>query len=266
MRVNGQIRGLFCSLKQYIGAREFSKIFRKDFASYFLLDYFSFLTGEHTITIIEITYIVSTIPMSTGLTSRQATILEFIETYQLQNGYSPKIAEIQDAFEIKSVNGVIKHLRALEKKGFIKRDNTARGIALFDKVKQKLETTLLQVPLFGSIPAGNPQDLTDYVEGYIPFDASFLGKHGDIYALTVRGESMIDAGIFEGDIVIAERTQAFPGEVVVGLVDGENTLKRLMKNESGVMYLKAENAKYPDIHALHELEIQGVVRYLIRKF
>lgn len=204
--------------------------------------------------------------MSTGLTSRQATILEFIETYQLKNGYSPKIAEIQEAFEIKSVNGVIKHLRALEKKGFIKRDNTARGIGLFDKVKQKLESTMLQVPLFGNIPAGNPQDLTDYIEGYIPFDVSFLATKNDIYALTVRGESMIDAGIFEGDTVIVERTQGFPGDIVVGLVDGENTLKRLMKEPSGVMYLKAENAQYPDIHAIHELEIQGVVRYLIRKF
>ncbi|MFN7160715.1 MAG: transcriptional repressor LexA [Candidatus Gracilibacteria bacterium] len=204
--------------------------------------------------------------MSTGLTSRQATILDFIETYQLKNGYSPKIAEIQEAFEIKSVNGVIKHLRALEKKGFIKRDNTARGIALFDKVRQKLDSTMLQVPLFGNIPAGNPQDLSDYIEGYIPFDVSFLGTKNDIYALTVRGESMIDAGIFEGDTVIVERTQGFPGDIVVGLVDGENTLKRLMKEPSGVMYLKAENAQYPDIHAIHELEIQGVVRYLIRKF
>lgn len=204
--------------------------------------------------------------MSTGLTSRQASILEFIEEYQLKNGYSPKIAEIQEAFEIKSVNGVIKHLRALEKKGFIKRDNTARGIGLFEKVKQKLESTMLQVPLYGAIPAGNPQNLSDYVEGYVPFDISFLQTKNEIYALTVRGESMIDAGIFEGDTVIIERTQAFPGDIVVGLVDGENTLKRLMKEPSGVMYLKAENAQYPDIHAIHELEIQGVVRYLIRKF
>lgn len=204
--------------------------------------------------------------MSSGLTSRQAAILDFIEEYQLSHGYSPKIAEIQEAFEIKSVNGVIKHLRALEKKGMIKRDNTARGIALFEKAKKKLETTLLQVPLFGAIPAGNPQNLEDYVESYIPFDASFLGNHKDIYALTVRGESMIDAGIFEGDIVVVERAQAFPGDIVVGLIDGENTLKRLMKEPTGVMYLKAENAAFPDIHPVHELEAQGVVRYLIRKF
>lgn len=205
--------------------------------------------------------------MSLGLTERQAAILDFIETYQLEHGFSPKISEIQEAFEIKSVNGVIKHLRALEKKGQIQRDNTARGIGLFEKVKQRLTSSIMQVPLFGSIPAGNPQDLTEHIEGYIPFDTNTLGKNlKEVYALTVRGESMIDAGIFEGDQVIIERTQAFPGDIVVGLVDGENTLKRLMKEKTGVMYLKAENAQYPDIHPMNALEVQGVVRYLIRKF
>lgn len=205
--------------------------------------------------------------MAQGLTQRQAAIVAYIESYQLEHGYSPKIAEIQAAFGIKSVNGVIKHLRALEKKEVITRDNTARGIALFDIVKQKLASTFVQVPIFGTIPAGNPQDMQEFVEGYLPFDMSVLGQGThEVFALTVRGESMIDAGIFEGDQVVVEKAQAFPGDIVVALVDGENTLKRLMKSKTGELYLQAENAQYPDIHPLHELQTQGVVRYLIRKF
>jgi len=203
--------------------------------------------------------------MKQPLTDRQQSIYSFIEEYQIDNGFSPKITEIQQQFEIKSVNGVIKHLQALERKGWIVRDNTARGIELLERAKQQRDSATWNVPIYGAIPAGNPQNLDDYIEGYQPVDKSMLSRPQDAYALFVKGESMIDAGIFEGDVVLVERREPRLGDIVVALVDGENTLKRYMKGKDGRLYLKAENTDFPAIHPVHELEIQGVASYIIRK-
>ncbi len=198
-------------------------------------------------------------------TDRQESIYSFIENYQCDNGYSPKITEIQHAFQIKSVNGVIKHLQALEKKGWIIRDNTARGIALVEKALAKKDTQMSQIPIFGMIPAGNPQNLSDYIEGYHAIDSSMLKHPESSYALIVKGESMIDSGICEGDVVLVERKEPKVGDIVVALIDGGNTLKRFLKDSKGVPYLKAENVRFPEIHPTESLEIQGVAVYIIRK-
>lgn len=204
--------------------------------------------------------------MKSSLTERQKTIYEFIENYQMEQGCSPKIREIQEAFSIKSINGVIKHLRALETKGWIERDNTPRGIKLFEKTRNKIQSTLLSIPIFGTIPAGTPQNIDEYIEGYQTIDASMLGLSKDVFALFVKGESMIDAGIYEGDLVFASKKEARFGDIVVALIDGESTLKRYMKDKNGTPYLQAENPTFPQMYPIHELEIQGVVVYLMRKY
>ncbi len=204
--------------------------------------------------------------MKSTLTDRQRQIYEFVEGYQFEHGCSPKIREIQDAFEIKSINGVIKHLRALETKGWIERDNTPRGIKLFEKAKNKIQSSLLSIPIFGTIPAGTPQNIEEFVEGYQTIDASLLGTSKDVFALFVKGESMIDAGIYEGDLVFAGKKEPRFGDIVVALIDGESTLKRYMKDKQGRPYLQAENPTFPEMYPVHELEIQGVVVYLMRKY
>lgn len=204
--------------------------------------------------------------MKHPLTERQQSIYDFIQDYQCTHGFSPKIREIQDSFDIKSVNGVIKHLHALEKKGWIQRDNTPRGISLLEKVKCKLSSNLLTIPIFGSIPAGNAQQLDEHVEGYHTIEAGAYAKQ-DAFALRVRGESMIDAGIYDGDIVVAvPQKQPRVGDIVVALLDGESTLKRFMKDSNGNPYLKAENVAYPEMYPIGSLEVQGVVVSLSRQY
>lgn len=205
-------------------------------------------------------------PMKQPLTERQQRIYDFIQEYQCEHGFSPKIREIQDSFEIRSVNGVIKHLHALEKKGWIQRDNTPRGISLLEKVKCKLSSNLLTIPIFGSIPAGNAQEIQEHIEGYHTMDSSLIAVPQDAFALRVRGESMIDAGILDGDLVVAVQKPARVGDIVVALLDGESTLKRFMKDSNGNPYLKAENSMYPEMYPIGSLEIQGVVVSLSRQY
>lgn len=203
--------------------------------------------------------------MPQTLTERQQEIFEFIEQYQVEHGCSPKIMELQKKFEIKSVNGVIKHLRALEKKGWIIRDNTPRGIGLLERARQKIQSTMVSVPIFGTIPAGNPQDVQEMIEGYQSVDSSLLRTPGKAFALIVKGESMVDAGIVEGDVVVLEQKEPKHFDIVAALVDGASTLKRFIKEKDGRTFLHAENKEYPDIHPSEELIIQGVAVYLIRK-
>lgn len=203
--------------------------------------------------------------MKEALTDRQHEIYQFIEDYQCEFGFSPKIQEIQNAFSIKSVNGVVKHLHALEKKGWIERDNTARGIAIVDRAKAVKASSMMQLPIFGTIPAGTPQNISEYIEGYQAVDPSMIRNPEHAYALIVKGESMIDAGIFEGDVVLVERREPRVGDIVVGLVDGESTLKRYLKDAQGNPYLKAENPRFSDIYPGDSLELQGVAVYVIRQ-
>ncbi len=200
------------------------------------------------------------------LTERQQSIYDFIETYQVEHGYSPKIKDIQEAFGIKSVNGVIKHLRALEKKEWIERDNTPRGIQLLGRALEKLHSSMVSIPIFGTIPAGNAQSIEEHVEGHHMIDQQVFAHANNMYALRVQGESMIDAGIYEGDLVMVERKEPRVGDIVVALLDGDNTLKRFQKDSNGNAYLKAENAAYPEMHPLHDLEIQGVIVQLTRQY
>jgi repressor LexA len=201
------------------------------------------------------------------LTSRQREILDFIVTYRQENGCSPSIPEIQRHFHIRSPNGVAGHLHALEAKGAIRRaDRGSRQIDLPGHDHSR--AGLHDLPVYGSIAAGLPQmQSPSQAEGMATLDESTLGfkpKPG-CFALKVRGDSMRDAGILNGDTVIVEpNPEPRAGQIVAALIDGECTLKRLVKVQ-GRWYLKAENPAYPELHPRADLVIQGAVRTVIRK-
>lgn len=200
------------------------------------------------------------------LTAKQSQVLKFIEQYQLQNGKSPTIREIKEFLQVASDNSVLKHLAALQKKGYLTKDDTPRGIGLLESVKSKLQSHILSIPVLGAIPAGGPVLAEEYVDSYLSVDANEVKNASQLYWLKVTGNSMIDAGIYEGDIVLCDPSRnPKVNDIVVALVDGENTLKRLLKIE-GRYFLKAENSEYSDIHPLNSLETQGVVIKLSRNY
>jgi len=200
------------------------------------------------------------------LTNKQEIILGFIEKYQLSNGKSPTIKEMREFLEVSSDNSILKHLVALEKKGFIEKDDTPRGIKLLESVKHKLQNDTVSIPLLGFVPAGGPVAPEENIDSWMTFDKSKIPHPKDTFMLRVTGNSMIDAGIYEGDLIIADaKKEPRLNDIVIGLVDNENTVKRLVKKD-GLFYLKAENAEYPDIYPILKLEVQGVVIGLIRTF
>ena len=200
------------------------------------------------------------------LTAKQAQVLQFIEKYQLQNGKSPTIREIKEFLHVASDNSVLKHLTALQKKGYLTKDDTPRGIGLLESVKNKLNSHFLSIPVLGAIPAGGPVITEEYIDSYQSIDAKQYSNADQLYWLKVTGNSMIDAGIYEGDLVLCDPSRTPQvNDVVVALVDGENTLKRLLKIE-GRYFLKAENSEYSDIHPMQSLSTQGVVIKLSRNY
>lgn len=200
------------------------------------------------------------------LTPKQDAVLKYIEKYQLKHGSSPTIREMREHFHVNSDNSILKHLKALEEKGYIHKDDTPRGIKILDSVKRRLESETVKLPLLGFIPAGGPVLTEEYIESWYEVGPDIAKKQEGFFLLKVIGDSMIDAGIFEGDIVIVDSTKnAKNGDIVVGLVDGGNTVKRYIVS-NGTHYLKAENAEYSDIYPEHELVIQGVVTGLLRYY
>jgi repressor LexA len=201
-----------------------------------------------------------------NITPKQEQVLKFIENYQLNNGKSPTIKEIRTYLKVSSDNSVLKHLIALEKKGCIHKDDTPRGIKLLESVKQKLQTETISLPVMGFIPAGGAVATEEYVDDWVLFDKSKVPHPKDTFLLRVTGNSMIDAGIYEGDLIIADaKKEPRVNDIVVGLVDNENTVKRLVKKD-GQYYLQAENPEYQDIYPISKLEVQGVVTGLIRTY
>jgi repressor LexA len=201
-----------------------------------------------------------------NLTPKQEKVFRFIEKYQLANGKSPTIKEMREYLKVSSDNSVLKHLVALEKKGFIQKDDTPRGIKLLESIRQKLTNDTVSVPLLGFIPAGGPVAAEQNVDSWMTFDKSQIPNPKTTFMLRVTGNSMIDAGIFEGDLLIADsKKEPRVNDIVIALVDNENTVKRLVRKD-GNYFLKAENAEYQDIYPVLKLEVQGVVTGLIRTY
>jgi len=204
--------------------------------------------------------------MDQVLTEKQEAVLKFIEEYQLAYGKSPTLREMREHFGVSSDNSILKHLSALKEKGYIQKDDTPRGIGLLNSVKEKLDEGAFSLPILGFIPAGGPVVTDEYTEGWMKVGEELAKNNTDYFFLKVRGVSMIDAGIFEGDLVLVNtRKQPKEGDIVVALIDEGNTLKRLVKKD-GKYYLKAENKDYKDIYPKESLTIQGVVTSLIRQY
>ena len=197
------------------------------------------------------------------LTKRQQEVLDYLkETHRIE-GFMPSTRDIQRHFEFASQTAAMSHLRALERKGVIVRKaNKACGIG-FPEAMEREE--IVDIPIYGSIAAGMAQDVDSEKEGCLSIDVSSLGLRGNArtFALKVRGESMIDAHICDGDTVVLEFREPRKGDVVAALIDGETTLKRYVV-ENGKPFLRAENEHFPDLIPARELIIQGVLVALLR--
>jgi len=195
----------------------------------------------------------------------QQKVLDFIEQYQGQHQRPPTIREIQDHCGFKSPRAVSYILEKLEEARLITRQSHSRGVQL---TKPRVTADGVQLPLFASIPAGVPDEFDgSEAPETLRFIPTTLGisNPSRAFAVRVRGDSMIDAGIFSGDIVVLEQKEARSGDIVAALIDGENTLKRLIK-ENGRLYLKAENVLYPNLEPVDRLETQGVVVSILRTY
>ena len=207
------------------------------------------------------------------LTEKQSNILEYIRNYQMECGHSPTFEEIRVSFGFSSLNSVFKHLKALELKGYIQKNNQARGIHLLEDVKETLfseETDKTLIPLYGSIPAGDPQTVEGNIIDTINVSHYLLPKQKEgVFLLEVTGDSMDKSGIVEGDIVIVD-SQKYPHnhDIVVALVDGANTLKRYTIDSNRNTYLSPDsyNEKHKNIIPVHEAFIQGVVTASFRVY
>ena len=196
-------------------------------------------------------------------TERQQEILDFIREQQGLRGMTPTTAEIMERFGFASPNAVTSHLQALERKGALLREpNKARGLVLADSYRDR---AMVEIPIYGTIPAGLPADERQQADGCISVDVETLRlpKGARVFALKVRGESMIGAGILSGDVVVLEFREPRNGEVVAALIDGETTLKRYVV-QRGKPFLKAENPRFPNLIPAQELVIQGVQVALLR--
>ena len=157
-------------------------------------------------------------------------------------------------------------MNALEKKGYISKEDKPRGIGLLESVSAKLHANFANIPLMGFVPAGGPVNAESYIDDYVSVDTSKIKNPQNCFMLRVTGQSMVDAGIFEGDLLVADSVKTPKvGDIVIALVDNENTVKRLCQKD-GEMFLKAENSEYSDITPLNTLEVQGVVLTLIRNY
>ena len=206
------------------------------------------------------------------LTERQRDILEFIREFQKNRGIAPTHREICDHFGFSSYGTVYKHLSLLEKKGLIRRDwNQKRGVELVEKEapapvsSRDAGGTVRELPLFGYIAAGRPLEV-DVSDETIAVPVH-LTSRGDNYVLKVRGDSMIDDGILDGDFVIIEQRQlADNGDMVVANVNGEVTLKRLYKEGERVRLQPANSMMGPIYASARDVAVQGIVVGLMRRF
>lgn len=197
------------------------------------------------------------------LTPRQNEILSFIRRHVETRGGAPSLREIMDHFGFSSPASVSDHLAALEKKGAIRREpGRARNIFLPGVATRP---GLFEIPLYGMIPAGMPSDQQQEPERCIAVDPDTirLPKNARTFALQVRGDSMVGAGILDRDIVIMELAEPRHRDIVAALIDGDTTLKRYLV-QKGKPFLRAENPAYPDLIPAHELVVQGVLRALVR--
>ena len=203
--------------------------------------------------------------MREALTDRQRKILEYIERRITEDRQSPTIREIGAQFGITSTNGVRAHLEVLIRKGYLKKEGfISRGLEL----TRRLSGPIRRIPLVGAVPAGNPIDSAENVESEFALDKGFLPS-GETFSLKIKGDSMRDAGILDGDFVLVTKQEtAKSGEIVVAVINGEATVKRYFP-EGVRIRLQPENDDYQPIlveKKSGEFRLAGKVIGLLRRF
>lgn len=199
------------------------------------------------------------------ITAKQQEILEYIKEEILNKGYPPAVREICEAVHLKSTSSVHSHLETLEKNGYIRRDPTKpRAIEICDDSFQMVRTEMVSLPVIGTVAAGQPILAQENIESYFPIPAEFVPS-GESFILKVKGDSMINAGIFNGDQVFVNRCDtARNGDTIVALVEDSATVKTFYK-EDGHIRLQPENDSMDPI-IVDDCQILGKVYGVFRIF
>ena len=184
------------------------------------------------------------------LTRRQKEVLDCIIKGVVNNGMPPTYREIGEELSIKSTNGVSEHVNMLIKKGYIERPSSgkslARGLVLTNKSEALLERDVVSVPILGNVAAGIPILAEEHADEVLKFDQSITGGHRHVFALRVKGESMINEGILDGDIVLVRKQEtAKDGDIVVALIDGDATVKTFFRERSRIRLQPANDSMRP---------------------
>lgn len=199
------------------------------------------------------------------ITAKQTEILEYIKYEIINKGYPPAVREICEAVHLKSTSSVHAHLETLEKNGYIRRDPTKpRAIEIMDENFNLTRREVVHVPIVGSVAAGQPILAVENIESYFPVPAEMMPNH-ESFMLKVKGESMINAGIFDGDqVLVQKQPTAENGDIVVALIDDSATVKTFYK-EADHIRLQPENDAYDPI-ILTDCMIVGKVFGVFRFF
>ena len=197
------------------------------------------------------------------ITAKQEEILEYIKSQILERGFPPSVRDICEAVHLKSTSSVHSHLETLEKNGYIRRDPTKqRAIEIIDDNFNLTRREVVNVPILGQVAAGQPLLAVENIENYFPIPTEFM-PNAETFMLKVKGDSMINAGIFNGDkILVQKQSDAQNGDIVVALVDDSATVKTFYK-ENGHYRLQPENDTMDPI-IVNECSILGKVFGIMR--
>lgn len=201
-----------------------------------------------------------------SLTKKQKQVYDYIVEYLEENGYSPTQMEIKEHFGFKSLGSVQDYIRYLKNANYIQNDtNSVRGLTPVTGGKTSEAENIIDIPLHGKVAAGNPIEAVEGTES-ISVPAAMIGK-GSHYALTISGESMIEDGILDGDvIVVKEQKNASNGDTVVAVIDNEATVKRYYKKKSAIELHPANSTMKPIIVKNGDFQIKGVLVGLLRSY
>lgn len=198
------------------------------------------------------------------INQKQTKLLHFIKDTLDERGFPPTLSEMTEEIGVKSKNAVFKMLKKLESMRLIERDSTARGIRVLNPEGAPVSAMEFSAPLVGVVTAGTPILAEENIESWVNLPQTFIRSRKNVYVLRVQGESMKDAGILDGDLVIVDQqSQVKNRDIVVALLHDEATVKRYIEID-GRKYLKAENPKYKNIYPKEEWSIAGKVVGVIR--
>ena len=201
-----------------------------------------------------------------GITDRQKEVLNYISAYTEENSYPPTVRDMSEHFGI-SLRAIQDHIIALQKKGYLSQSQKrARSIRVLSDCRDKEpETFISKVPLLGTVAAGKPLLSEENLDGYVNLTEPFVRPGKSYFALRVRGQSMINAGILDGDLAVVEQSStAIDGQIIVAVIDDAITLKRYYK-ESGRIRLQPENPQFQAIYCT-DVRIVGILSNIVRTY